>query len=185
MYRFTEDHNYLNHAIGNFKNFLLPMKDKDEPLRFLELGVAEGRSSVWMLDNVLTHPESSLDCVDIFEWDNTRHNVKDHIDSGKCNLLIEHTYTALAKFICQERQYDFIYIDAGHSSSSVMQDAVMSFPMLKAGGIMAFDDYLWFDDKYAQSPIDTPKPAVNFFTSCFSDQIKIIHKAYQVWVRKH
>ena len=185
MYRFTDGRNYLKHAIGNFKNFLLPMKDKDEPLRFLELGVAEGRSSVWMLDNLLTHPDSSLDCVDVNEWKNTKHNLKDRIDLGKCRFFLEHTHTALAKLLCQEIQYDFIYIDAHHASSSVIQDAAMSFPMLKSGGIMAFDDYGWFDPKQAKTIIDTPRPAINFFLASFSDQIEVIHKNFQVWIKKH
>jgi predicted O-methyltransferase YrrM len=35
-------------------------------LRFLEVGSYEGRSAVWLLSNILTHPTSRLYCVDTF-----------------------------------------------------------------------------------------------------------------------
>ena len=137
-----------------------------------------------MLDNVLTHTDSTLDCVDLHLWENTMHNLKSHIDAKKCRVFNEYTYTALAKMLCEGGQYDFIYIDACHRSCNVIQDAVMSFPMLKTGGIMAFDDYEWFDPKYASSLIETPKPAIDFFLSSFSEQLKVIYKKYQVYVLK-
>ncbi len=39
----------------------------DRPgLRFLEIGCFEGRATVWMLTNVLTHPTCRIDVIDTF-----------------------------------------------------------------------------------------------------------------------
>ncbi len=43
-------------------------------------------------------------------------------------------------------QYDFIYIDADHTTVGVLLDAELSWPLLKSGGIMAFDDLTWGAD---------------------------------------
>src|SRR5687767_4882149 len=40
--------------------------------QFLEIGSFEGASALWVLDRILTHPESSLTCVD-----------NDHLGRGK------------------------------------------------------------------------------------------------------
>ena len=39
-------------------------------------------------------------------------------------------------------RYDFIYIDGGHSTVDVLEDAILSFRLAKPGAIIAFDDYL-------------------------------------------
>lgn len=38
------------------------------PVNFLELGSYEGRSTVWMLESLLTHPQSHITCVDPFVY---------------------------------------------------------------------------------------------------------------------
>jgi len=47
----------------------------------------------------------------------------------------------------EEPTFDFIYIDGDHTAEGVLQDAVLAWRLLKAGGIMAFDDYLWEDPR--------------------------------------
>ncbi|MCZ6464828.1 MAG: class I SAM-dependent methyltransferase [Proteobacteria bacterium] len=38
---------------------------------------------------------------------------------------------------------DFIYIDGCHEAACVLLDAVLSWDLLKVGGTMIFDDYVW------------------------------------------
>src|SRR5690349_16046404 len=40
---------------------------KDQPVKFLEIGCFEGRATVWLLKNILTHPESRITALDTFE----------------------------------------------------------------------------------------------------------------------
>jgi len=39
--------------------------------------------------------------------------------------------------------FDIIYIDGNHEPDYVLEDAILSFRLLKKGGYMIFDDYGW------------------------------------------
>ena len=39
--------------------------------------------------------------------------------------------------------FDIIYIDGSHAVNDVLEDAVLSFRLLKPEGILIFDDYRW------------------------------------------
>lgn len=56
-----------------------------------------------------------------------------------------------------ENKFDFIYVDGLHLSQDVLYDALLSFDLLKVGGILIFDDYLWFDPQHCSHINDTPK----------------------------
>ena len=43
----------------------------------------------------------------------------------------------------EKETYDIIYVDGDHAAEAAFKDGVNSFPLLKTGGIMIFDDYLW------------------------------------------
>jgi len=51
--------------------------------------------------------------------------------------------------------FDFIYIDGDHHASAVLEDAVLCFPLLKDGGLLIFDDYLW-----GGMPYDWQRPRI-------------------------
>lgn len=53
------------------------------------------------------------------------------------------------------QQFDLIYIDGSHMRVDVMMDAVLAWPLLKAGGVMVFDDYEW--DRYRDNMVCHPK----------------------------
>ena len=40
-----------------------------------------------------------------------------------------------------ESAFDLVFIDGGHGSHEVLQDAVLCWRMLKPGGVLIFDDY--------------------------------------------
>jgi predicted O-methyltransferase YrrM len=78
---------------------------------------------------------------------------------------------------------DLIYIDGDHRASSVMEDLVLAFKLLKPGGVMLCDDVNgWRSDRLQ----DTPKLAVDSFTQCYWDQINILRMpvAYQLAFKK-
>jgi hypothetical protein len=53
--------------------------------------------------------------------------------------------------------------------------------MLRKGGIMVFDDYLWGINK---NPLHTPKMAVDAFIACYREQLEMVLAGYQWGVRK-
>jgi len=64
-----------------------------------------------------------------------------------------------------------IYIDASHYAPDVLSDAVIAFKLLKPGGMLIFDDYLWSGD---ENIVYYPKIAIDAFTNIFSKHIKLI-----------
>jgi predicted O-methyltransferase YrrM len=59
--------------------------------------------------------------------------------------------------------------------------AVLSLPLLKQGGLIIFDDYLWTCSK---KDIDDPKPAIDAFIDLYADKIKVLFINQQVIIKK-
>ena len=165
---------------------------KGLPCKFLEIGSFEGMSSIWMLENILTHEDSKMYCIDAWaEWTENAfsrfiENINKTGKRDKVDIIKGDSANYLGKF--PENYFDFIYVDGDHNEQPVIKDATMSFRILKKGGIMAFDDYL-LKTKYPNSPcskimIGSTKDAVDYFINAFSDQVEIIHKDYQLWIKK-
>ena len=168
-------------------------------LNFLEIGSYEGRSACWLLDNILTGDRSTIDCCDLFEgceaqgeWSkelysrynmtevlsNFINNTKDYGDKVKLHIGPSQE---LLRGVGSVPKFDFIYIDGSHIASDVLEDAVLSFRLLKPGGIMVLDDYTW---EFFDSPLRHPKLGIDAFLSVYEGQYKILHKDQQIILRK-
>jgi hypothetical protein len=58
----------------------------------------------------------------------------------------------------------------------------MSWPLLNAGGLMVFDDYMWGNPR---DPLHRPKIAIDAFTTIFGETAEVIRIGYQLVVRKN
>jgi predicted O-methyltransferase YrrM len=188
-YIFTVD--WFSYNIPIWTHFLNELKDKPN-LHFLEIGSFQGRSTIWLLENILTNNTSKITCIDTFEG-SIEHNIHFQNDiknlfdifshniskfKNKVNIIKNKSQNALKHI---NDQYDFIYIDGDHKASSVIEDAILSFSLLKKGGIMIFDDYMWFEMK---KYIDNPKIAIDAFLEIYADKITILYKNCQVIIEK-
>lgn len=81
--------------------------------------------------------------------------------------------------------FDLIYVDADHSAKAVLRDAVLAWPLLRKGGVMVFDDYLW-GDVFGFNPLYAPKIGIDAFVNTFRDETIVIDSAplYQLFVQK-
>jgi predicted O-methyltransferase YrrM len=79
-------------------------------------------------------------------------------------------------------KFDFIYIDGDHTSAQVERDAYSAWKLLKDGGILAFDDYLWGQDL---PPDTTPKPAIDNFLRTHTGEYTQLVDSHQVWIKKN
>lgn len=158
-------------------------------LRALEIGSFEGRSTVWFLQNILTHEESSITCVDHFlggsdhakegvSFDGVLgrfiENVKPFQD--KIKLFTDDSWNALPKI---GYGFDFVFVDGSHESHDVLHDAVNSYRLLKSGGLILFDDYGWGPDRESR-----PSIGIDAFLSAFKLKIHVQEKSYCVVVKK-
>jgi predicted O-methyltransferase YrrM len=185
-YEFTSD--WFSKEVPIWEIVMSPYKGKPG-VNYLEIGAYEGRSVIWMLENILTNRTSHVNAVDIFYGDyeaRYRRNIErtgaaDRVTTIKGPSQVEARKLPLESF-------DIVYIDGSHAAADVLEDAVLCWRLLKPGGLMVFDDYRWIGSLAAghsrDAAADFPKPAIDAFARCFATQFETVHNGYQVVLRK-
>ncbi len=198
MPSFTTD--WFSYAIPNFEaigRHLGPVP------RILEIGVYQGRSTCWILEHMLA-PDGCLVSVDPFIDDETdaftaepvdqspywsaerlalwRTNTEEVRQPGQTlDLRVGRSYRVLADLIRESQKFDFIYVDGNHSAPTVMADCAMAFRLLRHGGIMLMDDYLWDHDP---DWLRRPKMSIDAFVNMFQPLLRQIISNYQLAVQR-
>jgi predicted O-methyltransferase YrrM len=169
----------------------------DQPVRALEIGAFEGVSANLMLDCLFPHVESELHVIDPFEPDPTTPQV----NAGTRGIFLENqqrgghgkrlrlyeglSVEVLAWMLSTDgfwESFDFIYIDGSHRGKDVLTDAVMSWNLLKTGGIIAFDDYEW---NCGTDPLHRPKAGIDAFSSVFGPHLSLLRDGWRrIWQKK-
>jgi predicted O-methyltransferase YrrM len=175
--------NALKGREGTLDGYLRHMKG--QPVHFLEIGSFEGRSAVWFFKNILTHEESTLTCIDVCVPPASYNLVSNLMTLGvlhtkRCELISKPSSIALRSL--PYNHFDFVWIDGNHATANVLEDAVLSFPLLKVGGWMGFDDIGW----QAEPPdvTDAPEPAVKAFTQCYKRMLKCADQGLIYFIEK-
>lgn len=169
-------------------------------LRVLEIGSFEGASTTWILDNLMSHPESRLTSIDTFEG-GMEHREADKADKynvsslesrfranvakcdhvGKLQVMKARSDDALLELRRQCAKFDFVYIDGSHVAIDVLHDAVMTWPILNVYGIMVFDDLTW---KGYVKDVYNPRIAIRSFVSCVAQEVEAKRQESQMWVTR-
>ena len=189
---YTKEYNFLLDDTFNefieqipiWEKAMRPFKGKPG-IHYLEIGVNQGRSAMWMLENILTHPTAKLTGIDIFP-EGTDFKEK------FCNNLKLSGYAQKATTITGFSQiqlrnlplnsFDIIYVDGDHRAAGVLADAVLSWDLLKTGGLLVFDDYLWLDENYPEEL--HPQIAIDSFITANRNSLEVIHRGYQTIIKK-
>jgi predicted O-methyltransferase YrrM len=181
-------------AQHNFEQFLLPLAGKDD-LKFLQLGVFTGDASVWMAQNILTGKGSYL--TDVDTWEGAANEpIQEQMDfddvyatySSKVKDLPVTPVTMRSdEYLLRVRSvflesYDFIYVDAHHTSASAFLDSELSWPLLKPQGILAIDDYEWLHPDGVD--IHAPKIGIHMFLDRHKGEYEELICNQQLWIRK-
>jgi SAM-dependent methyltransferase len=175
------------------------IKGKDN-LTFLEIGCFEGRATNYMLENLLTENNCVIHVVDTFQGSTNEIGMSaDDID-----LELDSLYTKFTNNISQHKDkviihkglsgdilkkdfknemFDFIYIDGSHTSYDVLQDAILSHPLLKSGGMIIFDDFGW-KDPTNMHPTNSPELGVTCFYNNYENFYNVIFTGYQIGLIK-
>jgi predicted O-methyltransferase YrrM len=175
---FTFSQDWFSTKKQQFQTLLRPLAGT--PCKLLEIGCHEGRASCWLLQNIATHPDARTTCIDTVLQPSFHANIS--AAGGADKVTFVH---GMSRSVLREtsfNQYDFVYVDANHTTVEVLEDAVLSFRLLKIGGILAFDDYKWDDSRLRHEGL--PKPAIDAFLRIYAKKISLLSKGYQVWVCK-
>jgi hypothetical protein len=183
---------FLQSAWYNFKPLLEEFIGKPK-LRFLQLGAFTGDASVWMCDNILTGTYCYLTDVDTWRGsDEPAHKDMDFVSvydtyrskTDHYSQILRVTSTTMDFLNRPNRDeiFDFIYVDADHTTVGVLLDGELSWPLLKSGGIMAFDDYTWGHE--SGDPRLAPQVGIDLFLHRHQGEYELLAKNTQVWIRK-
>ena len=186
QYQYSQD--WFSHNIEGLKMMMRLLPDNK---LFLEVGSYEGRSTCWFLENGLAS-DGAIFCYDTWEGSEEHSEEQSQDLYQKFNHNIElakkptqSVYSYMGKSVetirRQNLEFDFVYIDGSHQAPDVLMDACLTFRMLKKGGIMVFDDYLWKD---VPGVLHQPKIAIDAFVNIFSEQIETVMIGYQYGIRK-
>ena len=177
-----------------FKRTAIGWNSFPQATSVLEIGSYEGRSAVWILENMLTDP-GTLICIDTWVGgedhagidfaaveDRFGSNIKNaKIGDQRIYKIKGKSVDGLATCLTGKYQFDFIYIDGSHVARDVLTDACMAWPMLRRGGIMVFDDYMWGD---ARDILHRPKLAIDTFVNLFAEELQVLSGGPQLAVSK-
>lgn len=181
--------NWFQSSQRNFQRVLGSFKNQPN-LKFLQIGAYTGDASIWLLENVLTDPTSIL--IDVDTWAGSNEQIHKTFDwqdvesvydqrMSKFNNTKKYKGTSTEYLKSCSQQFDFIYIDGDHTAEGVYGDAVLSLPLLKPSGVLAFDDYLWKHD--TKNTKLEPKEGIDRFLQENSDNIETLINDYQYWLR--
>lgn len=165
------------------------------PMRCLEIGSWQGTSATWLLDKIVSKRRGLITCIDTFEgssehqpWLSTLgatiedffdRNIRASGHSRLCRKLVGRSQDVLLTL--SDQSYDFIYIDGAHQAKFVIQDAILSWRILRSGGFLIFDDV---DYRIPSAPEQETGKAIQAFTTWFADEIEIVETNRQMLIRK-
>jgi len=148
-----------------------------QSIKLLEIGVWEGRSACWLLDNVLTHPNARYVGVDC--WVSppqvpvsarrhlAYHGVKARIIDGDSEVVVPKL----------TEKFHAVVIDGGHSREKCAADLKNTWQKLLPGGILICDDY-------AYPGLPEVPAAVDEFQDAHKDDLVLLFKAVAIAFRK-
>jgi predicted O-methyltransferase YrrM len=153
--------------------------------QILEIGSFEGMSSCYILQ---AFPHARLTCVDTWSGSD-EHGGIDRMRKTEANFdsntsrysgrLIKHRGTSRSFFgqTPSVATYDLIYIDGSHRCEDVLFDGLCAYDLLKIGGTLIFDDYLWnFYPVISRNPAN----AINHFVKLMSSRMEVRLAYHQV-----
>lgn len=148
------------------------------------VGAFEGQSASWMIQNFLLNDDSRIYCIDTFDgsMDYFSHNIYVARGQQKCvpfkGLSCDVLKNMAAGYV---NQFDCMYIGGLTAAADVYNAAVLSFPLVKSGGLIFFDDY---KSNANEDPALCPKLGVDNFIAQYKNQVKVVGAGYQMYLQK-
>ena len=124
----------------NQREFLNGVIRKFKPKKILEIGVAEGGSSIIILNAIKDIKDAHLYSVDLSSNSQIGYCVRDLMKED-LNRWTLYTGNIVAKFIEEiGNNIDMVFIDSAHFEPGEILDFLIVFPFLKEGAIVGFHD---------------------------------------------
>lgn len=123
-YRFSIDGHFADNE-PVWRSHLSHLRDR--PVRCLEIGCLEGESTTWILDELLTHSDAHLTCVD--PWPDPEVEARFDFNvrqTGRLDRIVKLKGLSQEVLPSITDRFEFAYIDGSHEARDVMTDAVQT-----------------------------------------------------------
>lgn len=177
-----------------------------QPKKIAEIGSFEGRSACHIIERCCQNGPIDLVCIDSWQGGDglTTQVVSDAERRFDHNVAIaiarsghlarvrkfkSFSHDALVELLHEHGRgsFDMIYVDGSHQAPDVLIDSVLAFQLLRVGGLMIFDDYLWSLEAQGQEDsLNMAKVAIDAFLNIFQRKMTLIRRMplYQLYARK-
>ncbi|OBH09268.1 class I SAM-dependent methyltransferase [Mycobacterium sp. E1747] len=163
-----------------------------DPIRILEIGSWEGRSTLFFLTYFT---QGHMTAVDTWagsdEWHyHATSDLRDlearfdHNVSSAAGRVVKRkgsSLSVLPQLIDEKQEFDLIYVDGSHFADDAIVDSLNSWRLLKQGGMMIFDDVMW--PAYPRPRANTAW-AIHQFLKYHAGEYKVLHAQYQIILQK-
>ena len=192
---FTFSNDWFNQTAQRNFELILP---EIQPKKILEIGSYEGASTCYVIETLGRSSPIEIHCVDTWLGGQEHRDVNMlevesrflkntelaiQRSSNRIKLVRHKGFSdkVLASLLASNQcDFDFIYVDGSHEAPDVIVDAILSFRLLKVGGVLGFDDYIWGMDNILMSP----KIAIDSFVNIYSKKLRIVSLNLQIFVQK-
>ena len=178
-YFFTVD--IFSHRLALWSEQLKSLKGKS--VRALEVGCYQGMSSCWMLDYLLTHPESHLTCVDSQLDNRFAENIAKTGAESKVSFCQGKSHEQMANLASDS--FDLINLqDRYKQTEHTEKNASLAWQLAKPRGLIIFSYYGW---RSPSDPQQNPQVGIDRFLASVKDLWKPVHLSpptFQLIIRK-
>lgn len=176
--------------VRHLADHLSRIKREFDEIKILEIGSFEGLSGAFLSSYL---EADSMTCIDTWSgpeysefapeinWEEVERKFDQNWSESCVEKIKMESSIALGALANENREFNLIYIDGSHFSLDVMADGLLAWKLLSGGGIMVFDDYLWFG--YAR-PRDNVSFAVNTLIKMLGANCSILFVGRQVILKK-
>ena len=169
--------NFFEKWIPNWQTHLGHLSNKPNVVG-IEVGALHGDCAVFCADKIANGEGSIHYTIDINDTEYLRNNITPY----KNIIFVKgKSYDILRKDFFPQTA-DYIYIDGSHLAIDVMNDAVLSWSILKDNGILIFDDYGW--GAHTTDEKQKPKLAIDSFMSAYQGHFQLLLGGWQVFLKK-
>lgn len=199
MPKWTRD--WVRGKTRNWAKHIIPLQDAFPVIRLLEIGVFEGLSACWWLDNLLTRPNDFYLGID--PWDATimrgaftQQPAMDRVRETAIEALKPHGSKARLyhgtsveafrpapeiKSIMQPESFEVAYVDGLHDPLGVTFDSVNTWSVVRPGGIIVWDDWNLGNPRSKPHPMDV---FLRNFFALIEGKYEVLWEGVQFGIRK-
>ncbi|TRM63935.1 glycosyltransferase family 8 protein [Schizophyllum amplum] len=165
--------------------------------RALEIGTWEGRSSVFLLQELCkdTGELVTIDHYDLLQTEEGRkrrarvgHNLG--IAGGASRVIEAFSVPGLMSVLGEETTsaapgFDWIYVDGSHRADDTLLDGELVWRLARAGAIIIFDDYCWPAE--SDGSMLHPRRGIDAFLQLHAEEYERLSQPgeYQMVIQKH